>query len=63
MARADQNDLADISFLLRQETFSIGQLRNAFDQARVPDVPELRQLFRLAQPKVLELARELEAAP
>ena len=53
MARGDENDLADIQFLLRQEKISAEQLRAAFARARVPDVPEIRELFQAAQPKVL----------
>jgi len=60
MARGDENDLMDIRFLLEKEKISTGQLRTAFNRARVPDVPELRELFRNAQPKVLELARGLQ---
>ena len=56
MARGDENDLADIGFLLRQERLTGEQLRAAFQSARVPDVPEIQDLFRTAQPKVLALA-------
>ena len=55
MARADENDLADIGFLLRQERLTAEQLRAAFSCARIPDVPEIQELFRAAQPKVLAL--------
>ena len=55
MARGDDNDLADIRFLLNQEPCTVEQLRKAFHDARVPEVPEIRQLFRAAQPKVLAL--------
>ena len=56
MARGDENDLADIGFLLRQERLTGEQLRAAFTRARVPDVPEIQELFQTAQPKVLALA-------
>jgi hypothetical protein len=56
MARGDENDLADIQFLLQQETISADQLRHAIAHARVPDVPEIRELFNTAQSKVLSLA-------
>lgn len=56
MARGDENDLADIRFLLQQGPVSTDQLRTAFTRARVPDVPEIRELFEKAQPKVLSLA-------
>jgi hypothetical protein len=57
MARGDDNDLADIGFLLAQEPCTSEQLREAFACARVPDVPEIRQLFLAAQPKVLACVR------
>jgi len=57
MMRGDRNDLADIRFLLQQETISADQLRAAFTRARVPDVPEIRELFQAAQPKVIALAQ------
>ena len=56
MARGDENDLADIRFLLQQETLTDEQLCAAFQRARVPDVPEIQELFRATQPKVLALA-------
>ncbi|HRT56773.1 MAG TPA: hypothetical protein P5038_09110 [Candidatus Paceibacterota bacterium] len=56
MARGDENDLADIRFLLQCEPLTAAQLDAAFKRARVPDVPEIQQLFRAAQPKVLALA-------
>lgn len=56
MARGDDNDLADIRFLLQQEALTAEQLRAAFQRARVPEVPEILELFRAAQPKVLALA-------
>jgi hypothetical protein len=56
MARADEDDLQDIQFLLHQESFSQEQLKTAFACARVPDVSEIQELFDRAQPKVLALA-------
>jgi len=56
MARADDDDLQDIRFLLRQETLTQEQLERAFGRARVPDVEEIRELFNRARPKVLSLA-------
>ena len=57
MARGDENDLADIKFLLTHEPLTTDQLRAAFAHARVPDLPETQALFRAAQPKVLALAK------
>jgi len=56
MARADDDDLQDIRFLLRQESLTQDQLERAFGRARVPDVPEIQVLFTRARPKVLALA-------
>ena len=56
MARADDDDLQDIQFLLRQEPLTRDQLETAFGRARVPDVVEILELFNRARPKVLTLA-------
>jgi hypothetical protein len=56
MSRGDENDLADIRFLIRREDLSAEQLRTAFQTARVPDVPEIAALFLATQPRVLDLA-------
>ncbi len=58
-ARGDDNDMADIGFLLRAGGVRVADLRSAFACARVPNVPEIQQLFWAAQPKVIELARRL----
>lgn len=57
MARGDENDLADIAFLLTREPLTADQLHAAFARARVPDLPETQALFLVAQPKVLALVR------
>lgn len=59
MARGDENDLADIQFLLQQEAISTDRLRATFTRARVPNVPEIQELFFAAQPKVLALTRSV----
>lgn len=60
MARGDDNDLADIRFLLDREPLTAGQLRAAFVRARVPDIPETQAFFQTAQPKVLALVKTLQ---
>jgi hypothetical protein len=55
MARGDDDDLRDIQFLLQQDLLTSNQLEIAFGRARVPDVPEIRDLFNRARPKVLAL--------
>jgi hypothetical protein len=57
MARGDENDLADIGFILQKENISADKLRFAFERARVPELAELNELFQAARPKVLEMAR------
>ena len=61
MARGDANDLADIGFLLTREPLTADQLRAAFAHARVPNLPETRTLFHVAQTKVLALAKPQES--
>ena len=56
MARADDDDLQDIRFLVEQEALTRDQLERAFARARVPDVPEVQELFNRARPKVLAFA-------
>lgn len=55
MARGDENDLADIHFLLQQEPLTTEHLDSTFQRARIPNVPEIQQLFHAAKPKVLAL--------
>jgi hypothetical protein len=57
MGRGDENDLADIAFLLTLEPLTAEQICAEFARARVPDIPETQALFLAAQPKVLALAR------
>ena len=57
MRGADPEDLADIEFLLGHEPQSDAELRTAFARVRLPDIQELRDAFRAAQPKVLALAK------
>lgn len=60
MRGADPEDLSDIEFLLQHEPVSDAELRTAFDRVRLPDIQELRDAFRAAQPKVLALAQARE---
>jgi hypothetical protein len=53
MARADEDDLQDIQFLLQQERTTRQQLETAVARARVPDVPEIQEIFARSRPKVL----------
>jgi hypothetical protein len=55
MARADDDDLQDIQFLIRADALTREQLEMAFARACVPDVPEIQELFNRARPRVLAL--------
>ncbi len=57
MRGADPEDLADIEFMLANDRVTEAQLRTAFEQVRLPDIQELRDAFRAAQPKVIALVR------
>jgi hypothetical protein len=59
MRGADREDLADVEFLLKQDSISDAALQDAFDLARLPELQELHDAFRAAQPKVLEIARSV----
>lgn len=55
MARGDDDDLQDIAFLLKQELVTTDELRQAFSEARIPDIPEIQDLFRRARPKIIDV--------
>ena len=55
MARADEDDLQDVQFLLHQERLTMDQLNLAFDKARIPEIPEIKEFFNRAKSKVLGL--------
>lgn len=59
MMRGDENDLADIRFLLTRESLTPSQLQAAFARVRMPEMPEIHELFRAAQPKVMDVVRHL----
>ncbi len=61
MMRRDPQDLADIKFLLRQESYTEAQIKEAFVRARCPDVSEIRDAFVSMQSQVLEIVRRHEA--
>ncbi len=55
MMREDPQDLADIGFLLQQESINAAMLQAAWAAARVPDIDEIRLAFMANQPRVLRL--------
>ena len=62
MRGADPEDLSDIAFLLQHGPATDAELRAAFANVRLPDIQELRDAFRAAQPKVLALAKAREGS-
>jgi hypothetical protein len=60
MRGADPEDLSDIEFLLKSEPVAEAELRTAFERLRLPDIQELHDAFRTAQPKVLALVQARE---
>jgi hypothetical protein len=57
MRGADPEDLADIAFILKLEPLTEVELSAAFQRVRIPELQELHDAFRAAQPKVLAMAR------
>lgn len=55
LGRADDDDLADIEFLLKTEQLDAAALRGAIELALVP--PEYAELFAAAKPRVLALLK------
>ena len=60
MRGTDPEDLSDIEFLLKSEPVAEAELRTAFERLRLPDIQELHEAFRAAQPKVLALVQAHE---
>ncbi len=55
MRGADEDDLADIRFLVAQPEFQADALVRAIEEVRLPDVPEIRELFAESRDIVLDL--------
>lgn len=52
----DELDMADIRFLMAQESISLSQVDAAIQDARIPDIVELRDAFERAIPTVRAIA-------
>jgi hypothetical protein len=63
MRGADPEDLSDIEFLLKHERLAEPELQAAFERVRVPDIQELHDAFRAAQPKVMALVKRQGPIP
>jgi hypothetical protein len=56
MARADAEDLQDVSHLLRHEKLTAEQVRQAISRAQVPEI--LKEVFADSRPRIEALLRE-----
>jgi hypothetical protein len=56
MRGADPIDRSDLEFLIRSHNLSRREVQQALNEAVLPEVPELKELFEQARPFVLELA-------
>lgn len=52
----DAQDLADIEFLIRDARITPAQMAAAFATVQIPDMVELRDAFKRAQPLVMKIA-------
>jgi hypothetical protein len=53
----DAQDMADVAFLIGHDRITRDQVEAAFAEVQIPDLPELRQAFERAKPRVRELAQ------
>lgn len=51
----DPEDLADIAFLISHDHITPAEIEGAFTEAVIPDLPELREAYERAKPRVREL--------
>ena len=51
----DSQDMEDVAFLVRKSGVTSAEMEVAFQQVRIPDVPELRDAFDRALPRVREI--------
>ena len=54
----DAQDLADVEFLIRDGRITPAQLATAFASVQIPDMVELRDAFKRAQPLVMKIAED-----
>jgi hypothetical protein len=57
----DEQDMADVAFLIRHDRITSAQIEQAFSEAVIPDLVELREAFDRAKPRVRQLAQETVA--
>lgn len=61
MRGADFEDMRDVDFLIRNDRVSSEQISAAIRDAKIPDDPEFKVSFELAQPVVIALAAKAAA--
>ena len=54
----DPQDMADAAFLIRKDRLTVAQLEDGFRAAMIPELPELREAFERAKPRVRQMASE-----
>jgi hypothetical protein len=57
----DEQDMQDVDFMIRHDRITQQQIEDAFRDAVIPDVVELRDAYALARPTVLALAQKAAA--
>ena len=62
MMRDDEQDLADIKFMIEQQPHVTALLPSAMENARLPDVPEIRDIFARVKLKVLGLLQQVASS-
>ena len=58
----DPEDISDISFMIRHDQIGSKLIEDAFEEAILPEVTELRRAFEVAQPIVRRLANGIADA-
>jgi hypothetical protein len=59
----DPQDMADIAFLVGRDRITAAQIEDAFADAVIPDLVELRDAFESAKPRVREIVTRESFAP
>jgi hypothetical protein len=53
----DAQDMEDVAFLVRHDGITADDMEPAFAHVRMPDIPELREAFERALPRVREILK------
>ena len=53
----DPQDMEDVDFMIRHDRIPVGLVEEAMWQVVLPDLIELRDAFKIARPRVLDLAK------